>query len=154
MKIEHATFDKLDEITALYRHLFQMMANLQPDYWQAVEPQREFLAHMLNKESSAIFVALNEQKKVTGFILCQEQETPPYPCYIPHRFAYILDLIVDENTRGQGIGSALIDSVIKWAKQRKLDYVDLNVLAENNQAVKLYTKHGFVKNSLILRKKI
>ncbi|MGE7673281.1 GNAT family N-acetyltransferase [Lysinibacillus sp. NPDC094403] len=41
------------------------------------------------------------------------------------------------------IGSVLLHEAKKWAEERKLDYLELNVLAENIGAINLYNKHGF-----------
>lgn len=69
-----------------------------------------------------------------------EQETPPYNCFINQRYVYLLDLIVINIHRGNGIGSELLRKVKEWEKVRNLDYVELNVLPENSEVIKLYEK--------------
>lgn len=46
--------------------------------------------------------------------------------------------------RSQGIGDALLKSLIEWALSvPKIEKINLNVLANNKRAIALYKKHGF-----------
>lgn len=49
---------------------------------------------------------------------------------VPHRFAYLMDLIVRPEQRNQGVATALLDAVKQWGAANKLDYVELQVLLE------------------------
>ena len=54
---------------------------------------------------------------------------------------YILCLCVDADTREKKVGEILLKSVIKTSNSKKQK---LHVLADNEAAIKLYEKHGFV----------
>lgn len=54
-----------------------------------------------------------------------------------------MDMIIKRSYRGKGIGTTLINEVKKWSKNRNLEYVELNVLPENINAIKLYEKQEF-----------
>jgi len=58
-------------------------------------------------------------------------------------------LAVDENTRGQGIGTALIKKVFEFAKDKGFKEVTLEVVDTNPKAKKLYERMGFKEKKLI-----
>lgn len=49
-----------------------------------------------------------------------------------------------EKYRGQGIGTAFFTEVDQWAKRQGLHRLELTVMAENEAAIGLYQKAGFV----------
>lgn len=64
---------------------------------------------------------------------------------------------VDKNHRKKGIGTTLMKEVIKIAKKRKVDSIELVVNSDNTVAKRLYKKVGFKKTKkeyyrFILRK--
>ena len=52
---------------------------------------------------------------------------------------------VDKEFWGLGIGSALLDACIECAKKAGYKQMELEVVAENDRAVKMYEKAGFVE---------
>lgn len=58
-------------------------------------------------------------------------------------FGYLEDLFVEEEFRGQGIGTQLVNVVIDKAKQLGCYKLELNTQLENKGAQKLYKKMGF-----------
>lgn len=55
-----------------------------------------------------------------------------------------LGIGVERAYRAQGIGSALLEAAIRWAKaERELSWVDLSVFAHNERARALYERLGF-----------
>ena len=36
--------------------------------------------------------------------------TPPYSCLVEHKYAFIVDVIVEKSYQSKGIGSALLDA--------------------------------------------
>lgn len=65
-----------------------------------------------------------------------------------------MDLAVTEDSRGLGIGTKLINAAIEWSKEKKLDYVELGVLSNNEGARKLYEKLGFEDVTQLMRYKL
>jgi RimJ/RimL family protein N-acetyltransferase len=54
-------------------------------------------------------------------------------------------MLVDREWRGRGVGSALIQAAIDWAREHGLHKLSLEVFAHNGAAVALYRKCGFVE---------
>ena len=74
------------------------MAALQPDFISPAFADRAFIRKNIEETESDILIA-EENGNTEGFLLIQEKKTPPYDCFIPHRYAYIMDICVDECSR-------------------------------------------------------
>jgi len=59
----------------------------------------------------------------------------------PH--AHLSVLAVAEDAEGQGVGSALLDHSVAWAKERRSDRLTLSALVTNSRARSLYERKGF-----------
>ena len=60
--------------------------------------------------------------------------------------AYLITMWVAPEFRRQGVGAALIDSVVKWARSEGFRRIVLNVVESNAAALLLYRKNGFAAN--------
>jgi RimJ/RimL family protein N-acetyltransferase len=54
-------------------------------------------------------------------------------------------MLVDREWRGSGVGSALLQATIDWARDQGLHKLCLEVFAHNTAAIALYRKCGFVE---------
>jgi streptothricin acetyltransferase len=61
-----------------------------------------------------------------------------------NQFAYVDDLVVNPEFRGAGIGRALLESGIQWARENNFPGVMLETQDDNVPACSLYQKCGFV----------
>ena len=52
---------------------------------------------------------------------------------------------------GSGIGSVLFETLIEWAKSSGIKKLNLRVRPDNERAVRLYERFGFVREGLITR---
>ena len=52
-------------------------------------------------------------------------------------------LAVDKSAEGKGVGSALLDRAVAWAKERHSDRLTLSALVTNARARGLYERRGF-----------
>ena len=59
----------------------------------------------------------------------------------PH--AHLSVLAVTADAEGKGVGSALLDCSIAWAKERQSDRLTLSALVTNTRARGLYERKGF-----------
>ena len=57
--------------------------------------------------------------------------------------AELLSMWVAPFARGCGVGDALVDAVVVWARQMGACRVSLDVFEDNPQALQLYRRHGF-----------
>ena len=56
-----------------------------------------------------------------------------------------LGMLVDRSWRGRGVGSALMQAAIDWAREQELHKLCLEVFPHNTAAITLYRKHGFIE---------
>jgi ribosomal protein S18 acetylase RimI-like enzyme len=88
--------------------------------------------------------------RIVGFLLGSIQKRPPV--FATSYQAYVDSIAVIESKRNQGIGGMMLDVFEKWAKEKKMPYVMLNVVVENAAAIRFYENRGFKTMILAQRK--
>lgn len=78
------------------------------------------------------------KEKLVGYIHLEYQPSPK-----KQHIADLLNLFVDPDFRGQGIGSQLFDHVSKIAKDHGIEQLTLQCSASNVNAINLYHQQGF-----------
>ena len=61
---------------------------------------------------------------------------------VEHTTLYIDDICVNENARGQGVGRALYEQILEYAREKGCYNVTLNVWSCNPGAMAFYEKLG------------
>ena len=125
--IRVATAADLPAILALYRVLDEELVDLQPDFFCAApreeKPLRQYIA-----STDADFLLAEQEGAVVGLALVLYAGwTPEFSCVLPHRYASLNDLVV------------------------RLEYLELNVLSQNSEAIELYEAHDFVEATRTMR---
>ncbi|MCE5171889.1 GNAT family N-acetyltransferase [Paenibacillus profundus] len=142
MKIVKAEQKNVGCLHELYKILIDSIAKKQPLFFHSAEQSRAFISEQISSDKSDFLLVLDEGE-IYGFALVVENQTPPYSMFVPHKYAYLMDLVVDPVARGRGYAQELIKACSYWQKERNLDYLELNVLTNNDEALKLYEKMGF-----------
>jgi Predicted acetyltransferase len=96
------------------------------------------LVEILNSDNTAVFIA-EEDGKIVGMMTFVTYRIPS------GLKAWIEDVAVDTSKQGKGIGKALIERAIEYAKQLNISKVDLTTAPFRVAANALYQKLGFVK---------
>lgn len=107
----------------------------------------EELLKIINNKERPIFVAVDENEQVLGYAFCIYQHN-----YGDKLTLYIDDLCVDQNCRGQHIGSQLYDHVVAAAKANNCYHITLNVWCLNEGAMKFYEKCGLTPLKIMMEK--
>src|SRR5262249_11940928 len=58
----------------------------------------------------------------------------------------LISMWVAPFARGRGVGDALVNAVIEWAREQQASTVALGVLEGNERAVAFYRRHGFSRS--------
>ena len=103
--------------------------------------------HADGDDSRPIFVYTDEKQKVLGYAFCIFQNN-----YGNKITLYIDDLCVDENCRGQHIGTKLYEHVVSFAKEHDCYHITLNVWCLNESAMKFYEKCGLTPLKIMMEK--
>ena len=65
----------------------------------------------------------------------------------------VLTIIVHEGFQTQGVGKAVVEDLISWAKKSpKIEKIQLNVRDTNEKAIGLYEKLGFKEEGRLLKR--
>lgn len=101
----------------------------------------EELKHILVDENTPVFVCVNEDDDVLGHGFCIMQH---FGGQLMEEIdtLYIDDICVNEKARGQGVGRALYEYILDFARQANCYNVTLNVWNCNPGAMKFYEKLG------------
>lgn len=60
----------------------------------------------------------------------------------------LISMWVAPFARGRGVGDALIDAVVQWARTQRAHRVALAVVPQNAYAIALYSRHGFIPDGI------
>jgi len=143
MQIRLATIKDVDQISLLFIEQFDIQAKLNPYLMQSGTQNKQFIESTITDAESDIFVA-EEGDKIIGFVSVFERQNPDFNFMVQHKYAYLMDIIVTDGQQGKGIATKLMDTTKQWALDRKLDYIELSVFA-NNSAVDFYIKSGYME---------
>ncbi len=98
------------------------------------------------KNENNILLCYEEDNIIKGYIYLK-------PVNNDNQNGYIIDgLYVDIAYRNNGIATKLIDNALTIIKD--VDFIDINVMSRNIDAVNLYKKFGFNEFKISLRKNI
>ncbi len=141
--IDSAQPDDLETLTALLQELFSIEKDFTADPTKQLAGLQQLLAE---SQRARIFVVRHEGK-IIGFCCVQLVISTSQGSYS----AWIEDVIVAKDFRGQGIGKALLNHTINWAKQQGATRAQLLVDNQNTAAIHFYQKAGWLETQLGVR---
>lgn len=143
MEIRFAQAKDVTGILALLRQVGQVHHQGRPDIFRsgARKYGASQILSMLDSAKTPIFVAVRGDQ-VVGYGFCQIKTYESDPVMTDRTELYIDDLCVDESCRGKGVGKAVYNEILRYAKMRKCYHVTLNVWACNESAMKFYESLG------------
>lgn len=150
-RIRTATETDLPALLALYRLLDEEMVALQPEFFCVAPRDETALRRELAHPDHAFFLAEQGGQAVGFAYVSYAGWTPDSGSILPHRYAELCDLAVAPQHRRRGVGTALIAAAKRWARDRRLEYLELNVLAQNSAAISLYEAHDFIDATRTMR---
>ena len=143
MQIRFAEPKDVSGILNLLNQVGRVHHRIRPDLFR--EDARKYgpsqLLEMLKDSDTPIFVA-EEDGAVLGYGFCIIKKHHQDPVFAENTELYIDDICVDENHRGQNIGTEIYTQILRYAKMRRCYNITLNVWAGNEQAQKFYEKLG------------
>lgn len=154
MVIRRAEQKDMAGINRLLRQVLMVHHNGRPDLFQANAKKYtdEELSELLRDDSRPVFVGVDEADNVMGYAFCIFQQHVNDNILTDIKTLYIDDLCVDENIRGQHIGSSLYEYVLEFARKSGCYNVTLNVWSCNESAKKFYEACGFVPQKIGMEK--
>lgn len=132
MRIEVVT-EATSELHEAFQRLVPQLTNNNPP------PALDDLANLVRESASTLLVARNEKNEIVGALTLTVYRVPTGIRSI------IEDVIVDANTRGQGIGEALMKRGIEIAREKGASNLALTSNPLREAANRLYVRMGFQK---------
>ena len=144
MIIRRANASDLPGLNRLLEQVLMVHHNGRPDLFKsgAKKYTDEELLTLLADEGRPVFAAVDDSGTMLGYCFCIFQQHLNNNILTDIRTLYIDDLCVDENCRGQHIGSKLYAFVLDFARQSGCYNVTLNVWSCNKSALAFYEKLG------------
>ena len=109
------------------------------------------LSAILADDSAPVFVCVDEAGRVLGHGFCMLLHSGGQ-LMEEHDTLYIDDICVDESARGRGVGRALYDHILAFARENHCYNVTLNVWKGNDAAEAFYQKMGFTVRKTVMEK--
>ena len=144
MLIRRAADRDIEKIIFLLRQVLELHAAIRPDIFISGTTKYtvDELEVLIKDDSKPIYVAVDENDAVIGYVFCQLKEQPFSNNMVPFKSIFIDDLCVDESARGRHVGEQLFEFVKNEAVKLGCYEVTLNVWAGNTGAEKFYEKMG------------
>ncbi|MDQ2982683.1 MAG: GNAT family N-acetyltransferase, partial [Actinomycetota bacterium] len=109
--------------------------------WRGPADERRYLRAIRRSPHAAVFVAEASEQIVARLSLARD----PHPGS-PH--VADLGLMVAAEYRRRGIGSALLEEAVAWAREVEIEKLELHVFPHNEPAIRLYEDFGFQREGL------
>lgn len=108
-------------------------------------PQPRSLAFLQERlaEADAAMLVADIGGAVVGFARVKLGRPPDDARRRPRVFAYVEEVVVSSDHRRLGVGKALMRRVEAWARERKVDPIELTVWEFNEEARKFYESLGY-----------
>jgi ribosomal protein S18 acetylase RimI-like enzyme len=100
------------------------------------------LEEMIGIPEDPIFICPGGDGEVMGYPFCRSEEVEESPLRTGIRTLYIDDLCVNESAGGKGVGPALYEHALSFARERGFYNVTLHVWGGNGAAERFYRKMG------------
>ena len=109
--------------------------------WRSAGEERRYLRTVRRHPDAAVFVAEADAGIVGRLSVARD----PHPA---SRHVADLGLMVAAGWRRRGIGWALLEEAVRWARSSAIRKLELHVFPHNEAAIRLYERFGFVREGL------
>ena len=115
---------------------------LSTESWRSVGEERRYLRAVRRHPDAAVFVAEDDRGRIVGR-LSLARDIHPASSHVAD-----LGLMVATSHRRQGIGRALLEQAVAWARSTGIRKLELHVFPWNAPAITLYESFGFEREGL------
>ena len=152
MVIRNMEITDYNEIDKLIQQVHSLHVENRPDLYIELEhPLSKSEFEELVKKDDGISIVAEENEVVIGLCIVSIRSKSGM---IDKKVAYMDDLCVDKNFRGQGIGKELFNFASDIAKKKGAERLDLMVWSFNKRAINFYEELGMKPQRYILEKEL
>ena len=139
LKFRKITLEDLDEVYKLMNVLYK--EKLKFDIFKEI-----YMSKVQDK--NCYYIVAVEDDNIVGLLTSELQ----VKLHREKLQLFIEDLIVKEQKRNKGIGKALLENAINFAKENNCDIIELTSYNNEIEAHKFYEKNGFINHSIKFKK--
>ena len=142
--IRFAKKSDLEEVNAIRRQVHMVHAKGRPDIFRKKFGKKlaEHIFFYHSGKLSKIIVAKSEDA-IVGFAVLEIIQKPRSPYNKARSYLRVTEFGVDKEHKRQGIGSALMEFIKKYATEKGFDTIELDMWEFNEGALKFYESQGF-----------
>lgn len=160
MAIEEYQECYLEDVKDLLVELEEYILSIDEDELDQLHPEYKDKMAILdleevNKNNGKCYLAV-ENNKVIGLIMgfVRRYDEYDYLDYKCPKCGEVLELIVSKDVRNRGVGQKLMQVMEDYFKSIGCEYINIDVLTYNKNAIKFYDREGYHTRGLINIKKI
>lgn len=149
MKIVEYEEKYLDDVKDLLVELEEYIVSIDKDSLDQLNPEYKEKMSLLdlkevNDNKGKCYLAVENDKAVGLIMGCirpyDEYDYLDYKC---PKTGEITELIVTNKIRNKGVGQLLINKMEEYFKSLDCEYINIDVFAYNENAIKFYNKNGY-----------
>lgn len=140
-KLQATDFEAVAKMITEFFNYHRRLVNARREFWQTDEQSRAVLQDWL--ERGEVYT-IHCDDSLAGFV---------YLRFGGQRAAWLEDIYVSKEFRGQGVGKAALAQLDKLAEERGLLAMFVDVIPRNTAAIEFYIKNGFDHLNMIQLRK-
>lgn len=147
--------DDFDAVQEIFRTVHAMHQENRPDLYRKLDAplSRAYYTQMV-ENPGGIALCAECGGKVAGVAYTYMKAPTENPVMVPRITAFMDDLAVHPDFRGQGIGRALLEESRRQALARGAVSLELMVWVFNQNAIEFYEHAGMTPRSMIMEMKL
>ncbi len=103
----------------------------------------DFMRQSLERGDWVIWVGIGEERIIANiYVHCVAMA--PRPGLFDKRFGYMTNVFVESEYRNRGVGSALLEHVVAWARQQEIEFL---IAWPTEAALTFYQRFGFKRST-------
>lgn len=148
MEIRKVTKDDIKAVVSLNDTVQRIHAEAHPHIFKYPTDSSElelFFSQLVDREDDILLIALTESGAAVGYVWAVVNCAPENPFKFERHVMYINQIAVAPTHRSLGVGRMLIQQIEEYARESKLDRLELDSWMFNLEAHGFFEKIGFTK---------
>ncbi len=149
-EVRNAEERDIPSVLRLLEQVNMVHHNGRPDLFKgpATKYDAGQLREIFRNPETPVFVCADDADAVQGYMICMLKQAVNDNILTDIKTLYIDDLCVDEALRGTGVGQALYEHAVAFARESGCYNVTLNVWALNPSALRFYERRGMTPQKI------
>lgn len=151
-KIQKGELKHKDRILGCWRLMMEEHKNYSPLFRVTKDSDSKYLNYLVGslKSDNVIYgIAIaTDTSDIMGYI--RSSIVNRAPIFQFSRIGMINEIFIMNQFRNSGLGTALVNWTIPWFRERKVEYLEIEVAAQNIQGIRFWQKHEFKQYKLKL----